>query len=60
MSRNLSELTPNERANLLNGVWDNMVSSDVAAGNASAASVASPVQATGPVPSDWPAIWSRT
>ncbi len=52
MPRNLSELSPAERSNLLNGVWSNMVNSEVAAGNSGAAKLPSPVKATGPVPTD--------
>jgi hypothetical protein len=52
MPRNLADLSEADRANLLNGVWSNMVNAEVAAGHPDSASVASPVKATGPVPAD--------
>jgi hypothetical protein len=52
MPRNLADLSEAERADLLHGIWTNMVNTEIANGNTAAGSIAAPVTASGPVPPD--------
>jgi hypothetical protein len=52
MPRNLADLSETERADLLHGIWTNMVNAEVAGGNTSAGSIPAPIAASGPVPPD--------